>query len=214
LAFIDWGQVLLGGMGAGLGTWFGAWAAFRHERKDRERREHREQGEALRRTLYVLLSQRTMLVNIRDQHLLRYQSDPLRHIMVPPFFIAPEELGLEFERLLFVLSTSEADLINRLEVANRGFRTILATISLRNDLHREGQSLLAKSGQTGSVDEDEIKRIIGPHIWAQLNDFTDYLFDALPKILNMIDNNYSGVEAVAKKEFPEIKLFKVDLLSP
>ncbi len=213
---IDWTQIVLSGVGAGLGTWFGAWAAFRHERKDREETLHRQQGESLRRTLFVLLSQRTMLTNVRDQQLALYAGVPLtfRHVAVQPFFVAPEELQLDLEPLLFVLSTTDADVLNRLEVTNRSYRTILASINTRNDLHREGQNLLAKSGKTGSVNEAEIKQVVGPNFWAQLKDLTDHLYESLPTTLERIDQNYVAVEAIAKNEFPEVRLFTVERLTP
>jgi len=157
-----------------------------------------------------------MLTNVRDQQLALYAGVPLtfRHVAVQPFFVAPEELQLDLEPLLFVLSTTDADVLNRLEVTNRSYRTILASINTRNDLHREGQNLLAKSGKTGSVNEAEIKQVVGPNFWAQLKDLTDHLYESLPTTLERIDQNYVAVEAIAKNEFPEVRLFTVERLTP
>jgi hypothetical protein len=213
LASIDWTQILIGAIGAGLGTWFGAWAAFKHERRDREETEHRQQGEALKRALFVLLSQRTVLVNIRDQHLAEHETHRLRHVLLPPFYVAGDELPLDLEPLMFVLNTSNADLLNRLQVCNRSYRTILATIDLRNKVHLEGQGVMGRVRGESATD-DEIKEMIGRERWAQLKDFTDALYQAVPKTLAWIDANYDAVEALAKKEFPEVKLFKIERLTP
>ena len=214
LSGIDWPQLVLGVIGAGAATWFGAWAAFKHERRDRLETEHKHQGEALKRALFILLSQRTVLVNIRDQHLAGFEKNPLRHILVKPFYVASDELSLDLDPLLFVLNTSDADLLNRLQVCNRRCRSILATIELRNNVQVQGQNLLAERLKTESTWPEEIKGIIGPQRWAQLRDFTDFLYESLPRALAEIDVNYAAVEAVARSEFPNVKLFAVEKLSP
>ncbi len=210
---IDWGQIIVGGIGAGLGTWFGAWAAFGHERRDRNRREHLEQGEALRRAMFVLLSQRTLLSNIWRQHLAKFEDHPLRHIAMQPFFVAGEELPFDLDALLFVLNTDDADLINRLQVGNRRVHTILSAIELRNSVHLEGQTIVAERAKGDSATEAEFRELIGPQRWEQLRDFTDSLFEDVQRSLSEIDGNYKAIEAIVVAEYPEVKLFKVRELS-
>jgi hypothetical protein len=206
---LDWTQIVVGGVGAGLGTWFGAWAAFGHERRDRERLERRKQGEALRRAMFILLSQRTLLSNMWRQHMAAFVDHPLRHVAMHPFFIAGEELPFDLDRLLFVMNTEDADLLNRLQVCNRRFRTILSAVDLRNALHLEGQGIIAERATGDGATEAELRTIVGPHRWAQLKDFTDSLFGDVQRALSEIDTNYKAIEAIAVAEYPEVKLFKV-----
>ena len=62
--------------------------------------------------------------------------------------------------------------------------------------------------------EDEIKQAIGRERWSQLKDFTDALYRDIPRTIALIDANYESVETVAKRDFPEVKLFTVKRLSP
>ncbi len=206
---LAWTQVIIGGVGAGLGTWFGAWAAFGHERRDRERLEHRGEGEALRRAMFVLLSQRTLLSNMWLQHLATFADHPLRHVAMHPFFVAGEELPFDLDGLLFVLNTDDADLLNRLQVCNRRFRTILSAVELRNKVHLEGQAIVAERATGNGASEGEFRALIGPHRWDQLRDFTDSLYRDVQLALSEIDINYKAIEAIAVAEYPEVKLFKV-----
>ncbi|HEY4099868.1 MAG TPA: hypothetical protein VGM20_03205 [Gemmatimonadales bacterium] len=208
----EWVQLGLGAIGAGSGTAFGAWAAFRIERADKRAREHVARGEALRRCMFVLLARRTVLMNISRQHLSHFADHPLRHITLQPFFVAGDELPLELDALLFIFDSAEANLLNRLQVHSRRYRTILWAIEFRNRVHLEGQEIAAQlASATGETEgtAEQFRMLVGPHRWAQLKDLTDSIYESVTAAIEEIDSDYRAVEAVAVAMFPEVKLFKV-----
>lgn len=192
-----------------LGTGLGAFLAFQFERQQRRGEERDRHYIAAKYAHFVLLQQYSLLRNLTAQHLSALVDNENRWFMLHPILSPPQSFSLDFTSLVFILRSSDPDLLNRLGVTQERFSTLLRLLEQRSDLHAQFQErtgTLHKEGAfpSGMFTRDDLtaEKIGGP-LLAQLKGATDYLFEGVPEAEEYITARLKEMEGFIRREFPK-----------
>jgi hypothetical protein len=144
-------------------TLIGAGAAFGLEALRRRHEQQQLRIEQFKSALFVLILQRTFLRTLHAQQLLPQRENPIRAYGLHPILVAPPHERFDLPALSSLLSSKEAELLNKLGVAEAQYRSVVALVEQRNQLHVAFQARLQAAGAATGASEgtlDEIRGIV------------------------------------------------------
>jgi len=191
----------------------GAGAAFALEalRRLHERRD--AQIEQFKTALFVLILHRTFLRILNAQQLMPKRESSVRAYCLHPILIAPPHERVDLTALSFLLSSKEAELLNKLGVAEAQYRNVVALIEQRNQLHLVFQARVeAVSVNTGLSEGtlDDIRGIAGQMLARQLEDLTDELYRTTEHAIGFNRDVYVAAVSSFRQLFPKSPMFGVE----
>jgi hypothetical protein len=196
-----------------LATLVGALAAFGLEAWRRKRDERRSQAERFKTALFILILQRTFLRTLHSQQLDPKRDHPIRAYAIHTILGTPPLETLNAQALAFLLSTGEAELLNRLTAAEAKYRTLVAIVEDRNAAHLNFQEKLQAAQQATQVSEgtlDDLRRIAGPVIGSRLEQLTDELYDVAEDAIQFNRDVYVSAVQSYRRLFPGASMFGVE----
>jgi hypothetical protein len=190
-------------------TLIGAAAAFglealrrRHERQD-------AQIQQFKAALFVLILHRTFLRTFHAQHLMPRREGPIRSYSLHPILVAPPHERVDLLALSFLLSSEEGELLNKLGVAEAQYRSVVALVEQRNQLHLAFQARLQAPGTPeGTV--DDIRSTAGKMLSRQLEDLTNELYRTTEHAVGFNRDVYVAAVSSFKRLFPKSSMFGVE----
>lgn len=187
--------------------------AFALEAVRRKREERHLQIERFKTALFILILHRTFLRTLHAQHLAPHRDSEIRAYAIHPILAVPRHEQFDLTSLAFLLSSKEADLANRLGVAESQYRTIVALVEQRNMLHLTFQARLetvqATTGRSGGT-LDEIREIAGAMLSRQLEQITAELYSATEHAIGFNRETYEAAVKSFKALFPGYPMFGVE----
>lgn len=170
-------------------AFFGAVAAFVLEALRRRGEENRQRLAAGNEAIMVLAQMYSVLRNYNQQAFVDRAIEVHKQIGREPVYIEylpvtvawNERSTLPMNRLGFLLESHDADILNRLSAAERGFLTILAANTLRNGVHLNFQArarmvLRPNDPVPGHIVEESV----GMDLALQLKQLTEHLKSNIP----------------------------------
>jgi mRNA-degrading endonuclease toxin of MazEF toxin-antitoxin module len=194
-------------------TLVGAAAAFGLEALRRHHERQQTQIEQFKAALFVLILHRTFLRTLHAQQLMPQRENPIRSYSLYPILVAPPHGRVDLLALSFLLSSKEAELLNKLGVAEEQYRSVVALVEQRNQLHLAFQvRLQAASDATGisEVTPDDIRAIAGKMLARQLEDLTDELYRTTEHAIGFNRDVYETAVSSFKLLFPKSPMFGVE----
>jgi hypothetical protein len=194
-------------------TLIGAAAAFGLEALRRRHEQQDAQIEQFKAALFVLILHRTFLRTLHAQHLLPRREDPIRAYSLHPILVAPPHESVDLLALSFLLSSKEAELLNKLGVAEAQYRTVVALVEQRNQLHLAVQARLQAASDTAGTSEgtlDDIRNIAGTMLCRQLEDLTSELYRTTEHSIGFNRDVYVAAVSSFKRLFPKSSMFGVE----
>lgn len=194
-------------------TLIGAAAAFGLEALRRRHERQYAQIEQFKAALFVLILHRTFLRTLHAQHLIPRRENPIRAYCLHPIVVAPPDERVDLLALSFLLSSKEAELLNKLGVAEAQYRSVVALVKQRNELHLAFQAKLqAASAATGTSEGtlDDIRGIAGKVLSRQLEDLTDELYRTAEHAIGFNRDVYVAGVSSFKRLFPRSSMFGVE----
>jgi len=192
-------------------TLAGAGAAFGLEAWRQRRREKADKQASIKRALFVLVSQRSFLRNLEAQHLHELRGQSHRAFLLRPVYAVPSSLSIDLSALTFLLELPDKNVLPRIELADLRFRTVLGLLDERNRVYLEFQRRVEVSqvGETTNrIAIDDLRRIIGPVLSAQLEQLTDHLLDTSEAALESNRAAAELTDSAFRSAFPKDKLFR------
>ena len=118
-----------------IGTFFGAWAAFKFQIAEQARKDKKGEAAAGRRALLVLCNQYGQTKRFYMQALSKFKDDPFRWVTLQPFDAFHSFLRLDVNSLGFLMDCSEPNIIQEVLLAEEAFLVLVTTVHQRNDVH-------------------------------------------------------------------------------
>lgn len=194
-------------------TLVGALTAFGLEALRRRHETEQGQIEQFKSALFILILQRTFLRTLHTQQLLPHRESPIRAYSLHPIVIAPPQERFEISALSFLLSSKEAELLNRLGVAEAQYRSVVALLEQRSELHRVFQGKLeATSAVTGQSEGtlDDTRAIAGMMLGRHLEGLTDELYRTTEHAIGFNREVYVAAVSSFRRLFPKSSMFGVE----
>ncbi len=201
-----------------LGALVGAFAAFELERQRQKRTERHHRIGRIRKALFVLMEQRSFVLNYSHQFLDGLRDDPDRDLkLLPTPPIAPE-VRIDIEDLGFLLER-DGYVLNRLANADLRFRSLLGWMAVRNEVHQRFQEQVQIFQRTANPPPDkegfdDVRTFIGRMMELQLRDLTNSIFEIAELALSGNRKAESLLRDVAARDYPDDKLFKIVEMPP
>ena len=175
--------------------------------------ERRRRALELKKALFALILQRTYLRNIAAQELAPMRDNPIRAYAVHPILAVPPGHSFTVEPLAFLLGVGGGELLNRLANAEAQYRSVVALIDARNEVHKKFQARLeaaqiAEPQVSGTI--DDIRRIAGPAVSKTLERMTDDLYSFTDKAVGANGELCVGIAEAFRRLFPKEELFGVE----
>lgn len=159
-----WGTILGTFLGAGLGSW----TAFELEGGRRKAEEGRRHLAAANHALYIIFQYWSFLSHYKTNFIDPHKESNLIRLINPVVTVIPTPVDkLNQTNLQFILQSSRADLYVRLAVAEMDFNTTMKLIENQNKLLENIDPpilALITSKESGHMSEEELTKILGPHV--------------------------------------------------
>jgi len=196
-------------------TFVGAWLAFRLEKRHADKRDRDRDLAAGKETRFALAAQYTLIRNLKDQHFDAHLADPLRFLKARPVPVFGPHPKIETAKLLFLLESSDPDLLNHIYLAERRFRSVMGILRQRNRFHLQFQKALAATSPKDEVMAvEEMERRVGPPLFAHLVHSTDGLYKAFEDALAQNQATTARLQATLNRLFPGHREMKIVPLQP
>jgi len=170
------------------------------------------QIERFKAALFVLILHRTFLRTLHAQHLMPRREDPIRAYSLHPILVAPPHESVDLLALSFLLSSKEGELLNKLGVGEAQYRSVVASVEQRNQLHLAFQARLQAAAATGTSEGtlDDIRGIAGTMLCRQLEDLTGELYRTTEHAIGFNRDVYVAAVSSFKRMFPKSSMFGVE----
>ncbi len=193
-----------GFVGQAAAAGFGAWAAFRFESRRKSGEERNAQVLALKEALFVLSSQRNLLIRLDRQFLAPHREDRGRFLSIQPTFSQVGAQRQELARLTFLIGDGTAgDLLSRIEHGEGAFQNVIAALQTRSALHFQMQARLERATPQGpTIDSESIRQVIGPALFEQLRQLTDAIYEQVEEATKLNRETVSRIQQHIATRFP------------
>ncbi|MGD1215327.1 MAG: hypothetical protein ABR861_10120 [Terriglobales bacterium] len=194
-------------------TLIGAAAAFGLEALRRRHERQHAQIEQFKAALFVLILHRTFLRTLHAQQLMPQRDNPIRAYCLHPILVAPPYQRVDLPALSFLLSSKEAELLNKLGVAEAQYSCVVALVEQRNQLHLAFQARLQAASAATGISEgtlDDIRGIAGKVLGRQLEDLTDELYRTTEHAIGFNRDVYVAAVSSFRRLFPKSSMFGVE----
>ncbi len=182
--------------GALAGSLSAFWLGRSQQMRDRLDKEYG----ALLSAQYALMSQWTVLEDIRKDLLEDYRSRPDRHLHMPIYKKFGSAQRIDFHGISFICCSDNPDLLQQIHLAEQNFDTAFGSLEIRNDYCDN----LISEGDIKVFDSKTGQFVVSGELSANvfmLKQATDNLYQcvdgALPKLALEVDD----LRAFVKKEF-------------
>lgn len=137
------------------------------------------------------------------------REDPIRAYSLHPILVAPPHESVDLLALSFLLSSKEAELLNKLGIAEAQYRTVVALVEQRNQLHLAFQDRLQAAG-TSEGTLDDIRGIAGKMLSRQLEEMTSEMYRTTEHAIGFNRDVYVAAVSSFKRLFPKSSMFGVE----
>lgn len=172
-------SVWLGAATTLVAAFFGAWAAFKLNSREKQREIDQKNYEAASHALFTLLWISNSLKLIQSDYLDKYRNDQFRFLQIPslpPYSM--DNAKFSARDLAFMVLPKHKDLVFKLLIEEARYREVVNTLNLRSELRTEVESELSKHGYEHgeSYDINDMKKAMGDYAFNQLRALTDALY--------------------------------------
>lgn len=206
------GKAVVGWLFPLIGTFLGAFLAFRFQELNDRRAEQRRQISAINRTLLAIAAQ--------FNHLFAYERGVLAHFVEKGermLNLPASGLGSRFddrliiEDLTFLADHGHAQLLMDLSVEQGRFDCAREVVAARCEMMVNViQPLIEKHGLNRRVvSSDEVMAVFGERIFGALETATDQVYFHVPSTIESLLATSGMLHAAAKKMFPGVSFMKV-----
>lgn len=192
---------------AAIGTFVGAWAAFRLERIQRRREKREEEVLAGNEALFVITDQANYLLQLRRRWLEEVESNPFRW-MVLQVCETESPRRLSEVNLRFLVASTDLNLLPALQVADRTVSQIGRLIEQRNELHRNGLQPAVEGAApagTPALTAEQIAAALGPRRSKLLSVLTDSIYDGVARAKEQNEAVFRRLQTHLKARYPGAK---------
>jgi len=198
-----------------LGTFFGAWFAFRFQNKREETKKDEQRVEALHRALFLLGRFINELEVIKKQTIDPYRGrEDIWLTMLPTLIPEYNDFKFEINNLSFILSTDSPNTLHDLLIEESRFHQAIIAINYRSKLHLEQvQPILMEKG----FDPDRPNNIqdyenaLGLFVTASIKKGTEEAMYAVDKALKTSQELMKDLSEKTKQWYPNYKSLIIDI---
>lgn len=195
-----------------IGTFLGAFLAFRFQEVKDRRAEMKGQIESVNKTLLTLASQYNHLFNYNSNVLIQH-----KHPMARISNFQATGLGDRFdarivtEDLVFLAYRGEANLLMELSVEQGRFDSAREVVALRCELMiKEIFPLVEKHGLLGQmITSEQLEAAFGERLFGTLVTATEQVYAHVPSTVESLLQASNKLHAAAKRLFPGMQFIKV-----
>lgn len=196
-------------VGTGFGALFGAWCAFRFERRHKGMEEKAEQLAGIRQALFALIIQKTFLENFVNLYLSPQKDRADRWLTLQKYLTIPLEQDLSLERISFLMEFRASNLLNQLALGQHQFRTFLGVLDARNNALQATLDRLTVVRRTTEVKPQDLESALGPEVVEPLRRLTDGLYEAASIAQEANEEDIRGIQTFFSETFPDEHLPQV-----
>ncbi len=199
-----------------LAAFFGAWFAYRLERKQKLSELRKANIAASNRAFFILFQQLNTLALIQKDYLDPLRGQPEAFIAMQP--ILPDdhsEMSYDFSSLDFLLSTKHKQLLLDLWLEQQRFREAIRVLNYRSSLHfSEVQPRLIAAGIQEKAEylNTVFEKALGPLLYKTLQRTTEQVFYHVDRTVNSLDNLKGRLGDGLKDLFPEASFLKLEII--
>jgi hypothetical protein len=192
------------------GAFFGSLSAFYLGRLQQKRELRDRRHGALVATQFALLSQWTILENVRRDHLESLRTDPERFVKMPRFYTTISHFSVPFSEITFVANSDEPNLLQQIHIAEQSYLGAVQAINLYNQKREE--FFKNAEGRIEQFDMATGKTTIAtsPREIFMMKSVTDILYQQIDKTLPMLDTEVKNIWKFVKRNFKEMKAIKFE----
>ncbi|MCO7247740.1 hypothetical protein [Halomonas sp. Mc5H-6] len=194
----------IGALATLLAAFLGAYFAFALNEQRELRKVHDEQKVALNRSLFVLARQINAIENYYFQA--APFSSPHERAFSMPAFKPPSyaELAHDFDRLAFLLDSSESQLLMDLTVEQERFEQVIESIRIRNEFYvGEIQPAMIEHGLTGRpFTFEELYQALGERLVCGAMDGSKNVWEHLEGSRKSLPEMHKKLLGMGRKLFP------------
>ena len=187
-------------MGA-VGTFLGAFTAFRLERRDRMRRDREREIQNGRRAQLALASQLVLLLNLRQVMVDPVEGDPNAWLSMSPVPLYVEPMLIDFSSLDSLLRPEAGRLIHDLVSAEYTFTHVWGMVKHRNLVHLDLQSRAARIGDKAALDASTV---------TILKSATRAILDGMRMAINRHSRLVERLGAALRRQYPGEKFMTIE----
>ena len=193
-----------------LATFFGAWAAFQFQKSWERTKQLSHDLRSGKRAQFALMSQYQALKNLDKQYLSEHRGDPDCYLKLQPLTVHLEFQKVDVDSLLYVLDTSNPNILNELMVAQQNFQTAMGVLEQRNDYHSNFQHRATQIGDA-ALDEATIAilRDMTKHLYDMFEDALKLNEDVAEKLKSFLDD-YVSFKSRIKRAFRKNKTLRYE----
>jgi hypothetical protein len=184
----EWGKTIFDGLITLGAVYFGAWLAFRHERKkaeaderlkvrEAERQEFQSRAAAVNLTMLSLSQITAVLRKLRKDAIDPFRSDEDRWWKMPLATLEAEVvLPIDYPALQFLFKSKNPNILAELAAQERRFSGVRTLASRHAIMHAtEFQPIIEKLGLSEPYEFERVRRAAGPRIRNSLRDYANGL---------------------------------------
>jgi hypothetical protein len=190
------------------GAFFGSLSAFWLGRLQQKRELRDRRHGALIATQFALLSQWTILENVRRDHLELLRNDPERFVKMPRFYTTIAHFSVPFSEITFVANSDEPNLLQQIHIAEQSYLGAVQAINLYNEKREE----FFKNAE-GRIEQFDIKTgkttiATSEREIFMMKSVTDILYQQIDKTIPMLDTEVKNIWKFVKRNFKGMKAIK------
>ena len=193
------------------GALAGALAAYWIQSSTERRKERKARRSAIIRAQMALISQLNILAGFRQQKLDPFRSEKDRELRMTIVHLPRNCLPVDFESITFLLESNDANLLLKIQVAERAYHSAMDAVDVRN---RSIQDLRARSElQSGDHESGEFIVRADPRDIKLVKDFTDALYSSTDHAERLCADAIADLKAAGKKIFSKGKFLSATIPS-
>jgi hypothetical protein len=192
------------------GAFLGSLSAFYLGRLQQKRELRDRRHGALVATQFALLSQWTILENVRRDHLEPFRQDSMRFAKMPRFYTTIAHFPVPFSEITFIANSDEPNLLQQIHIAEQSYLGAVQAINLYNQKREE--FFRNAEGRVEQFDEQTGQTTIAtaPREVFMMQAVTDILYQQIDKTLPMLDTEVKNIWKFVKRNFKEMKAIKFE----
>jgi hypothetical protein len=192
------------------GAFFGSISAFWLGRLQQKRELRERRHGALIATQFALLSQWTILENVRRDHLEALRNDPARFAKMSRFYTTIAHFSVPFSEITFIANSDEPNLLQQIHIAEQSYLGAVQAINLYN---QKGEEFFKNAeSRVEQFDEQTGQTTIAtaPREVFMMRAVTDILYQQIDKTLPILDAEVKNIWKFVKRNFKEMKAIKFE----
>jgi len=189
-----------------VGTFAGAWAAFRLQTRREDAAIRSARAAALRDAQFALVAQASVLRGLEQNHLAEWRNDPNRDVRLKGIRNHQEIPAINLASVGFLLTSDDPDLPNVLLDCQNKCNTAVGILEDRFEEMRRFLKKVETAQKDHTLAEvataDKVRHAVGPEICGALRTMTDDLYDAVDRAITANNAAFTKLEQQLPKQFP------------